>query len=523
MPVKKLPNGKDIDISVLDTPTSLEKKIALAYGVDLRFLNKFTVNQHTDFSNLNIVPLQELMDAYIEKYIDNKEDAFSKFYRQTESRYKQVTPTEFVELWRLATSRHLIQPIMNSAASVGGFTESDFSYTDPIDITYPKNQALPRNRGNRVLVRELSERRSDGTPYILVLYKHDLVDNVTIIDRIARAYNVHARFLNWRVLERVPHLDVDKLIGDAQHICPMLRNYAKHNNFGDFVYYARQSYYLSNNEYVRLWLTFADGKTGIYLTNLENDIQVLKGEQGEEEEDNSNKFKYVNINLGRPPQITMTDSLTDYQADIGKFNKAVLDFGQIKTDDVAMTDFEQTKQFLSININNPNKYPMEYIFDQLKLTPDIPFAAYDTYCKVYRNFILNGDVNVTPASIVLLYRRNIAYDDDAPAQTAHSQQALWMSYYNTVRIRFPEHKDKDKEKEDTTVLLEMDVHIKANLDTIRRHLQDVLQNVFADNAMQQGTTKKESGELYILGQNVDIFVLKDILLFHSIFKKSVLH
>jgi Family of unknown function (DUF5757) len=527
MPLKQLPNGEKIEVSDLDTSTTLKQKIALAYKLDLRFMNEFTVDKTTDLARLNIVTLPEEMDTFISEHIDD-EEAFYDFYRQTKTIYTRVEPVEFVNLWRLAVSRYLIQPLLSPDGTIPshfrdwGFTADDFADTSPIETKHPKTP-LPHDRGARVIARELDGRQSDGTSYRIALYQRDLADYATIIDRIARAYNVQTQFLNLKVVEQVrpppgpPYrtehiIDyANAILNVARHICPMLQHYIDHDNFSDFVNEARQLYHLSNNDYIRLWLTIGDGKNKIYQKNLQSDIEVLRNE----DED----FRHLNFNLDQPPQIDKSPS-SAYKTKTDELDEAASEFEHIETGDVAITDFEQTKQFLSININNPHRYPMEYIFDQLKLTPDIPFAAYDTYCKVYRNFILNGDVNVTPASIVLLYRRDIAYDD-APTQTAHSQHALWMSYYSTVRLRFPESDSDPKTEDDekhTTVLLEMDVHMKANLDVIRKHLQAVLQNVFDDHAMQQGTTKKESGELYILGQNIDIFVLKDVLLFHPVFK-----
>ena len=152
MPVKKLPNGKDIEISVLDTPTSLEKKIALAYGVDLRFLNKFTVNQHTDFANLNIVPLQELMDTYIEKHLD-KEEAFSEFYKQTKTIYTKVDTRrvcQFVAIGYITLPYTAIVVTRRNIPSIGigGLRQDDFSYTIPLkSITNTLKPRYTHDRG----------------------------------------------------------------------------------------------------------------------------------------------------------------------------------------------------------------------------------------------------------------------------------------------------------------------------------------------------------------------------------------
>ena len=56
---------------------------------------------------------------------------------------------------------------------------------------------------DRVIARELDGRKSDGTSYRIALYQRDLVDYKTIIDRIARAYDVQTQFLNLKVLEHV--------------------------------------------------------------------------------------------------------------------------------------------------------------------------------------------------------------------------------------------------------------------------------------------------------------------------------
>lgn len=266
-------------------------------------------------------------------------------------------------------------------------------------------------------------------------------------------------------------------------------------NFKNFYEFASSKFDLTPTEFIQIWKELWEGfkineTKKLYETTLGDDIKTMEEMYPEFKVDKS----YIN-------NVFDMKASDDLKSKIAEFDKNV---GQLKSvKGVPTTHFNQTKQYISISIENTMEYPLIYLFDCLNLTDKIPFAIYDKYCKMYNNFVLNGVPPINDDNITLLYRRDTIVTDYEP-----SVRDMWYKNYNPITIRL---------NDDNKIIIEIGIESKVSVDSVLSTIEAILNWPYKIDK-KDATTNKISGEFYILHQNVNPVILKDILLFHPVFK-----
>ena len=236
---------------------------------------------------------------------------------------------------------------------------------------------------------------SDGNEILI----NDLDVDSTIKNKIAIHYNLNPKLIaKYKTTDDSP---------DIKTIYDVYNEYIKKEeskkgkkvkdaepNFKNFYEYANTKFDLTPTEFVQIWKELWDGfkikeTIKLYETILANDIKTL--------EEIYPEFKLDKQLLNTPFPLNAIQELKNKMIE---FDKNVNELKAVKG--VPTTHFEQTKQYVSIKIDNVNEYPLVYLFDCINLTDRVPFAIHDKYCKIYNNFILNGIPPINDNSITLL-------------------------------------------------------------------------------------------------------------------------
>lgn len=265
-------------------------------------------------------------------------------------------------------------------------------------------------------------------------------------------------------------------------------------NFKNFYEFANTKFDLTPTEYVQVWKNLWDGfkikeTVPFYETILAHDIQTLEEVYPE--------FKLEKTQFNKPFLFTATQQLITKVKNLDENVSTLMSIKGVPT-----TNFEQTKQYVNISIDNDQNYPLVYLFDCIKLTGDIPYAIYDKYCKIYKSFVLNGMPPIMDDTIILLYRRDVIIDYEP------SVNDMWFKNYNHITISL---------NQDNKIIIEIGIESNIDSSIMLNKIENVLNWSYKLDKKYM-TTNKISGEFYILHQNVNPVILKDILLFHPVFK-----
>lgn len=282
-----------------------------------------------------------------------------------------------------------------------------------------------------------------------------------------------------------------------------IKNYSDYEpNFKNFYEFANSKFKLTPTEFIQIWKELWDGfklpeTRKFYETTLGDDIKTLEELYPEFKVDK----QYLN-------NVFPMEASKELKEKIAEFDKNVAKLNSIQG--VETTHFQQTKQYIHISIDNTMHYPLIYLFDCINLTDRIPFAIHDKYCKIYNNFVLNGAPPIFDNSITLLYRRDtiVEYEPNDDTIPGVSRNDMWYKNYNPITIKI---NDDDK------IIIEIGIETKISVELVISTIEPVLNwpyKIDKNNA----TTNKISGEFYILRQNVNPVILKDVLLFNPIFK-----
>lgn len=270
-------------------------------------------------------------------------------------------------------------------------------------------------------------------------------------------------------------------------------------NFKNFYEFASSKFELTPTEFIQVWKELWEGfklkeTEKFYEISLGDDIKTLEELYPEFKVDK----QYINNKFPM-------EASKELKTKMAQFDKHVAELQSIKG--VPTTHFEQTKQYISISIENNKHYPLVYLFDCIKLSNKVPFALYDKYCKIYNNFVLNGVPPINDDTITLLYRRDTIMSDEESTTTSVSKKDMWYKNYNPVIIKL----------KDNNIIIEIGIETKVQVDDVLTTLESILNWPYKLDK-KDATTNKISGEFYILHQNVNPVILKDVLLFHPVFK-----
>lgn len=343
---------------------------------------------------------------------------------------------------------------------------------------------------------------SDGKEIIT----NDLDVDSTIKEKVAIHYNVNPKLIAKCKSSSNDEIktihDVYKEYIEKEESKKGKKKHDAEPNFKNFYEFANSKFELTPTEFIQVWKELWEGfklkeTKKFYETTLGDDIKILEELYPDFKVDK----QYIN-------DIFPMNVSKEIKEKIAQFDKNVAELKSIKG--VPTTHFEQTKQYISITIDNTKHYPLIYLFDCIKLTNKIPFAIHDKYCKIYNNFVLNGVPPITDDNITLLYRRDTITEDEESTSSPDtvSKKDMWYKNYNLISIRL---------NDDNKIIIEIGIETKVNVDDVLATLEPILNWPYTLDKTNT-TTNKISGEFYILHQNVNPVILKDILLFHPVFK-----
>lgn len=337
---------------------------------------------------------------------------------------------------------------------------------------------------------------------------HKLDTKNTIKNKIGISYNVMPNYLNSFKLpsdtKNLIRLNIKTILDSLKEYENNADKYKQEPSFKDFYNDVHSKFpNINPNEYIQIWRKYSDVFTlngtlkQIYETNLKNDIKELEYSYPEFLVDEHVYNKSIHI-----------EPTEEFIQKITNFDKQSKIFESIKGVDTS--PFEQKKQYISIEIDNIDNYPLDYFFDCIQLNNKIPCATFGKYCKVYKTFVLNGMITQLEYTITLLYKKtyieNEPEDEEDEEDIPSTDNSMWYKSYNIITIKLINDK----------LVLEMDIENNANIDVIFANIKDVLKWPY-DIDYNKVYTNKISGEFYIFNQNVDSVILKDIILFHPIF------
>lgn len=354
----------------------------------------------------------------------------------------------------------------------------------------------------------------------ITLHNFDTIE--TIKNKIAISYDVQPKYLNKFKIPLNLYKETEwpeniKIISLQEAFKNFETKYKNDATFYNFYKYVSPNYDLTPQEFYNIWLNY------IYEIT-EGDEQLLKILNSELNESINNLEKMF------PNEFSGLDKKKkeiDYKPSsflkhsIEKFDSEIKQFEQVKVYDT--TEFIQKKQYITVTIQSDKlNYPFEYLFDKIVLTENIPLAIYNEYSKIYKSFVLNGNVPNYENSIVLLYKKSqIEYiqddenDEDDIEEDGieeviykNTSKLMWYRLYNIVVVR--------KNDMDNNILIEMDIENNVNVDAIIENLKNVLNWDIDFTTLV--TTNKISGEFYALHQVLDSVVTKDVILFNDVLK-----
>ena len=347
------------------------------------------------------------------------------------------------------------------------------------------------------------------------LSSFDTID--TIRNKIAINYNVDPKFLNKFKIPLTLYTEQEWPTGieiftlqDA--FKKFEEKYKNQSNFTNFYNYVHNKFELTPQELYNVWLN--------YLYEItEGDDQLLKVFQSDlnqsmNELEKLYPFEFSGIDKKKTSILYKPSE--ELKKHVKKHDEEIEHFEKIKVHD--STDFVQKKQYITITIESTQlNYPFEYLFDKIVLNENIPIAVYNEYCKIYKTFVLNGNIPNYENSIVLLYKKSqIEYlneedddveEDDGIEEIVHknTSKLMWYRLYNTVVIR---------KNELSNIIIEMDIENNVDVNSIIENLKTILNWDIDFTTLV--TTNKISGEFYILNQIIDSVITKDVILFHNV-------
>lgn len=353
----------------------------------------------------------------------------------------------------------------------------------------------------------------------IALHNFDTVD--TIKNKIALSYDIKPKYLN---KFKIPlNLYKEKEWPENIKIIPLQEafkifetKYKNNNTFFNFYKYISPNYELSPQELYNIWLNYIFEIT-------EGDEQLIKILQSDLNESINNLEKlYPHEFSGLDKKKSNIDykPSTHLKQEIKKFDSEIKNFENVEVYNT--TDFVQKKQYITVTIQSDKlNFPFEYLFDKVVLTENIPLVIYNEYSKIYKSFVLNGNVPNYENSMVLLYKKSqIEYiqedendeddiEDDGVEEIVYknTSKLMWYRLYNVVIIRKNDVGD---------VIIEMDIENNVNVDSIVKNLKEVLNWDIDFTTLI--TTNKISGEFYALHQILDPVITKDVLLFNDVLK-----
>lgn len=339
---------------------------------------------------------------------------------------------------------------------------------------------------------------------------HELDTKSTIKDKIAILYNIDPRYIkkinivdnNVSEIKTIKDVFADYIEKEEKDNKKKKKNEEQvEPNFKNFYEYAVNfGLTLTPTEYVQIWRELWEGFSipetkQLYETSLKHDINILEKLYPE--------IKFEKNKLDS--RITLSVS-SDTKNRIAEFDRYSSEFKNLKG--VPTTHFEQTKQYVDIKIENKDNYPLIYLFDTIQLGDKIPFAVYNKYCKIYDNFTLHGEPPISDTSIHLLYKRSVIDESTtATSEEGVQDKSLWYRNYSVITIKIIED----------VIVLEMSIENNSNIDSIISNIETVLRWPYVIDK-HNITTNKISGEFYIVNQNINPTILKDVLLFYPIFR-----
>jgi hypothetical protein len=328
---------------------------------------------------------------------------------------------------------------------------------------------------------------------------HELDVDSTIKDKIAIHYKINPRLIQkYKVQDEIPEIKTIYNVFDEYINSVNEKNKKKKEKlepeFKTFYEFVNTKFDLTPTEFVQLWKGLWEGfkipqLKSLSDANLNHDVEILKNLYPEFKLENN--LLNVPFDFKLPPSI-MTKTVA--------FDKNSSDLIAMKG--VPTTHFEQTKQYITIALDNELNYPLLYLFDRIVLTDRIPFAIYDKYCKIYNNFTLNGMPPISDDHINLLYRRDTIIDYEP------SSKDMWYKNYNVITVGI---------NAENKITIEIGIETNIDMDNVLTKIESVLNWSYKLDKKNM-TTNKISGEFYILHQNVSPVILKDVLLFHPVFK-----
>ncbi len=353
-----------------------------------------------------------------------------------------------------------------------------------------------------------------------VIKLHNFDTPETIRNKIAISYNVEPKFLNkFKIPPKLymenkwPNITITTIIEALEEF--LKKN--KTTSFDKFYNQVSTKFDLTPQELVSIWVKY-------YIVDIsEGDSQLIHILESELKQSLNNlemlypsefsgiHMKHVDIKFDISQK--MIKDMKDFDDEIDNF---------IKIKSYETTPFEQKKQYITITIESDSiKYPFEYLFDKIILNENIPLVVYNEYSKIYKTFVLNGNIPTYENSIVLLYKKSqleyIGDDEDDEEEedeenesglpTKNVSKIMWYKLYNVITIR------RDNLE---NIVLEMDIENNVNIDSIVDNLKKILN--WDIDISTFVTTNKISGDFFTLKQIMDPVITKDIILFHPVLK-----
>lgn len=353
----------------------------------------------------------------------------------------------------------------------------------------------------------------------ITLHNFDTSD--TIKNKIAISYDIQPKYLN---KFKVPlNLYKEKEWPENIKIIPLQEafknfesKYKNNTTFFNFYKYISPNYDLTPQELYNIWLNY------IYEITEGDDqlIKILNSDLNESINNLEKLYPHEFSGLDKKKKDIDYKPSTHLKQEIEKFDSEILKFENI--DVYNTTEFIQKKQYITVTIQSDKlDYPFEYLFDKIILTENIPLAIYNEYSKIFKSFVLNGNVPNYENSIVLLYKKSqIEYiqedendeddiEEDGVEEIVYknTSKLMWYRLYNVVVIRKNDVND---------IVIEMDIENNVNVDSIVENLKSVLNWDIDFTTLV--TTNKISGEFYALHQILDPVITKDVLLFNNVLK-----